>query len=216
MPNRIVRKTDAAHRLQLQLLDVCREIRIARLTSGKRLADVAPRAGLSVSRLSELERGLAPAVELRQLAIIGAAVGLRIWIRFFPVERRLLDAAQLALLERFRARISPLWRWEVEVPVPLPGDLRAADARISGPVTIMVEAFTRLVDFQAQTRAANVKRRDLGAVRLLILLSGTSTNRRALRAAGEMAAAAFPVSTRDALAALAAGHDPGADALVIL
>jgi hypothetical protein len=79
--------------------------------------------------------------------VFAAAVGLRSWLRFFPAGRRLLDAPQLALLGRLRARISAIWRWETEVPIPIPGDLRAADARLSGPVTILVEAYTRLADF---------------------------------------------------------------------
>ena len=42
---------------------------------------MAPRAGLSVSRLSELERGLAPAVEL--LDTIPRAVGLAVVVALF-------------------------------------------------------------------------------------------------------------------------------------
>jgi len=216
MANRVMPQTEASHRLQMQLFEAVREIRVARLTSGLRLVDVAPRAGLSVSRLSELERGLAPAVELRQLARLGTAVGLRMWIRFFPLERHVLDAGQVALLERFHARIAPAWRWETEVPMPTRGDLRAVDARLIGPVSIAVEAVTRLVDFQAQVRAANLKRRDLAADRLLLLLGGSGANRRAVQSVGELATVTFPVSTRPALAALAEGRDPGGDCLVLL
>jgi transcriptional regulator with XRE-family HTH domain len=216
MANRLVARTEATRRLHFLLLQSVRELRVARLTSGLRLVDVARRGGLSVSRLSEIERGLAPSVQVRQLAGLASVLGLRISIKFYPVGRRLLDAGQLALLHRLQARISRIWRWETEVPMPIAGDLRAADARLTGPVTILVEAFTRLVDYQAQVRAAQLKRRDLGADRLLVLVAGTSSNRRAVRDAGRLAQLSVPVGTRRALAALADGRDPGGDALVVL
>jgi hypothetical protein len=128
-----------------------------------------------------------------------------------------MDAPQLALLNRFRARIAAIWRWEQEVPVPIEGDLRAVDARITaGGSTIVIEAITRLADVQAQTRAAQLKRRDIGAQRLILLLAATAANRRAVREAGPALAGAFPITTRATLDALAAGRDPGGDALLFL
>jgi hypothetical protein len=101
--------------------------------------------------------------------------------------------------------------------VPIEKDLRAADARISNAQSsIVVEAITRLADVQAQLRAAQLKRRDLQAQRLVLLVSATSTNRTAMRAAGPMLGEALPVHTWAALRALAAGRDPGGDALIVL
>lgn len=58
--------------------------------------------------------------------------------------------------------------------------------------------------------------RDLGLDRLIFVVSGTSANRAAVRAAGDMLAAYFPAGTREALHELVAGRLPHADALVLL
>jgi len=216
MASRLVARSEAAYRARRQVLEAGRELRIARVAGGRRLADVARKAGLSVPYLSQLERGLAPAIRVADLARIGAAVGLRLSLHFYPLERRPLDVGQLRILGLLRTRLAPAWRLELEVPVPIPGDLRAADARLTGPVSIVVEAWTRLADVQAQVRAAQLKRRDLGADRLLMLIAATATNRRALRLAGDVVRASFPIGTREALGALAAGRDPGGDAIVLL
>lgn len=194
-----------------------RELRLARITGGKSQRHLANQLGTSQSRVSVIERGRCTSATVLQLTRHAASVGLRLHIAAYPGGRRLLDAPQLALLNRFRARIAALWRWEQEVPIPIEGDLRAADARITaGGSVIVIEAITRLADVQAQTRAAQLKRRDLGAQRLILLLAATAANRRAVHEAGPALRDAFPIATRGALQALAAGRDPGGDALLIL
>jgi hypothetical protein len=107
--------------------------------------------------------------------------------------------------------------WATEVPMPLPGDLRAADAVARMPgCTILFELYTRLTDFQAQSRSAILKKRDLPADRLVLVFAGTTTNRRALRELGQAAHLDFPLGTRAVLRALAEGRDPGADGIVVL
>jgi transcriptional regulator with XRE-family HTH domain len=194
-----------------------RELRIARVTAGLTQSRVAGRIGTSQSKISRTERGLARDLGVSNLTRHAAVVGLRVHLRFYPGGRHLLDAPQIALLARFRRRISANGTWEQEVPVPIPGDLRAADARVTLPsVTIVIEAITRFADAQAQARAAQLKKRDLGADRLILLLAATAANRRALREAGPDFAAAFPMTTSATLRALAHGEDPGADAIVVL
>lgn len=202
---------------QWSLQRIGRELRLARMMGGKTQRRVANQLGTSQSRVSIIERGRCPSATVLQLARHAATVGLRLHIAAYPGGRRLLDAPQLALLNRFRARIATIWRWDQEVPIPIEGDLRAADARITaGGCVIVIEAITRLADVQAQTRAAHLKRRDLGAQRLILLLAATAANRRATREAGPALADAFPITTRAALEALAAGCDPGGDALLFL
>ena len=194
-----------------------RELRLARITAGRTQSEIAALLGTSESRLSAIERGRCPSATLLHLSRHAATVGLRLHVGAYPGGRRLLDAPQLALLNRFRARIAPAWRWEQEVPIPIEGDLRAADARITTPgCAIVVEAITRLADVQAQLRAAQLKRRDLSAQRLILLLAATGANRRAQREAGPVLPGALPIATRAALDALEAGRDPGGDALVLL
>jgi hypothetical protein len=103
------------------------------------------------------------------------------------------------------------------VPVPIVGDLRAGDCRIAvAGCTVLVEAYTRFSDYQSQARGARRKQADLGADRLVFLLSATHANRHAIAASGHVAPASFPVGTKACLAALAEGRDPGADAIVFL
>lgn len=169
------------------------------------------------TRVSRLERGEAPHAMLSEVNSVAAAVGLRLVVRCYPAGSPLRDAAQVALLEQLRVRLDRSWRWRTEVPVPVAGDLRAADAVIAGNgYQIVVEAWTRLTDLQAQTRAAQLKRQAFGEARLLILLADTAHNRAALREAAGSIRADFPFRTRGMLTALASGRDPGADGVVIL
>jgi len=200
-----------------QLMELGREFRLARVMSGRTQRAIAAAVGTSVARISRLERGLIPTVTHRQLTKVAAAVGLKLYVRAYPAIRRPIDAPQLGLLASLRSRAHPSWRWETEVPVPIRGDLRAADARarIQG-CSVAVELWTRLADWEAQSRAALLKQRDLEAHRLLVVLRDTRTNREALRIAGPAGLASFPVAPRAALRALAEGRDPGGNAVIFL
>jgi transcriptional regulator with XRE-family HTH domain len=193
------------------------EVRRARLASGLRMTDVGRAIGRSAAWISRAERGLLGSIALDDLVVLGAAVGLKLWVSTFPAERAIHDAPQLMLLRRFRARVGQRWRWSFEVIVPIAGDRRAADAVIDARnARIMIEAFTRISDAQAQLRAVLVKARDMGLSRVVIVVAGTKANRRAMAAAGTMLAAEFPLGTRATLAALAAGRDPGANGIVVI
>ncbi len=107
---------------------------------------------------------------------------------------------------------------EAESPVPIPGDLRAWDlllTRAGQPLTVGVEAVTRLRDVQSLLRAVRRKQRDSGVTRILIVLSATDSNRRAIALAGSPAMG-LSLGTKSVMAALAAGRDPGTDAIVFL
>lgn len=192
-------------------------VRDARMASGLRMVDVGEAVGRSASWVSRVERGLVPNVTFDELVVLAAAVGLRLWATTYPAERAIRDAPQLELLRRFRSRIGALWRWSYEVVVPLPGDRRAADAVIRcGSVVVMIEAFTRLADAQAQFRALLIKARDMGLDRIVIVVADTHANRAALTVAADVVAANFPISTRSTLAALRAGRDPGANGIAFI
>jgi transcriptional regulator with XRE-family HTH domain len=208
---------EADHRARRQLAELGRELRIARVTGGRTQSAVARAIGTSQAHVSQLERGRLSAVTYRQLALLGAAVGMNVSVRAFPAGRRLLDAPQLALLADLRARAHPSWRWATEVPIPLPGDFRAVDATAAIPGCVLAcELWTRLADWQAQSRAALLKQRDLGADRLVVVLRGSRANRSALGQAGAVAPESFPTGTRSCLEALAAGRDPGGNAIVLI
>jgi transcriptional regulator with XRE-family HTH domain len=217
MPNRTRPANEAARLASWQLNEVGREFRLARLSGGMRQADVARAARTSTARVSRVERGLVRSVSYSQLATLAGAVGLKLHLRAYPAGRRVLDAPQLGLLAELRMRAHASWSWETEVPIPIEGDLRAADARsTAGSCSVIYELWTRLSDFQAQTRAAQLKQRDLHATRLIIVLRASRTNRRALAEARDAALVAFPLGTRTVLAALAQGRDPGGNGIIFL
>lgn len=200
------------------LADLGRELRLARRSAGLRQVDVAKAIGTSTSRISRVENGRIARFNVMALCRHAAAVGLRPSVKLYPAGRRLLDRPQIELLARFRKRLHPDWTWETEVPMPRPEDLRSGDCRISVPgCSVLVEAYTRLSDWQSQTAAAARKKRDLGADRLIILLAATHANRAAAAEASAIAVdGSFPLRTKATLAALAEGRDPGADAIVFI
>lgn len=217
MPPRTHTLSDARRFVDWLRTDAGRELRFARHTAGATMQQVADRLGCSKSKISRVERGLSPRVTLQDLALIGAVVGIRPSVRFYPTGRPLRDQGQVELLAALNRRMHRSWHHRHEVPMPRTGDLRAADQVSSIPgCRVMVEAYRRFVDDQAQTRSARLKQRDLGAERLLILLEDTRANRRAVDAARDELRRSFPISPRAMLAALAAGLDPGGDGIVLL
>ncbi|MEO7296647.1 MAG: helix-turn-helix transcriptional regulator [Candidatus Limnocylindria bacterium] len=217
MANRQSIRRDASRFADWLLREVGRELRVARLVSGKRLTDVAEILGTSISHVSRVEHGLIKGIGIPALTRHAAAVGLKPYLKLFPAVARPLDRAQLALFARFRERLNNVWQVTLEVTMPIAGDLRAADALIATPeCRCMVEIITRLADFQAQYRAAQAKARDLGVDWIIFVVAGTTTNRRAIRDMGTAVTDAFPLNTKDALLKLGAGTNPGANALIVL
>ena len=97
------------------------------------------------------------------------------------------------------------------------GDLRAWDGVLDLPgCTCGLEFVTRFHDCQAQLRAFELKLRDGRVDRLVVVVMATHANRRALSAARDIVAAAFPLATRQVMAALAAGRDPGGNWIILL
>ena len=151
------------------------ELRIARVGAGLSLRTVAAEVGISHTQVQRIERAVAPHVDIDTLARLAAVLGHDLSIGVHPVASPLRDAAHVALLERLHRRLSPTLRWQTEVPMPIPGDLRSADATIVGPgVDVLVEAETHLDDVQAVTRRITGKQRDLATERTLSCCSSTA------------------------------------------
>lgn len=215
--NRTSTLHEATFQAAWNLQQLGRELRLARIISGRSQSNVGRQLGCSKSQISRRERGLVKRLSFLELCRHAGAVGLKLVARLYPAVRRPLDAPQLALLKRLHARIGPLQGWRLEVPMPNPGDLRAADATIATHAgTTVVEAITRLANVQAQYRAGALKQRDLGAERLIFLVSATRANREAIRLAGPILDEYFPVRTREALRDLQAGRLPRGNALILL
>ena len=73
-----------------------------------------------------------------------------------------------------------------------------------------------LRDLQATERAIGLELRDSRMDRAILLVASTHANRKLVRQYIAPIRQSFPVDTRTTLAALAAGRDPGGNALVIL
>lgn len=171
----------------------------------------------STKQLSLVERGRAPTVSLVALHRQAAALGLRLVVKVYPVGAPIRDAGQVRLVGRFVERIGNAWTRTLEAPMPIAGDLRAVDLMLRrGAVVIAVEAITRLRDLQAQLRAAELKRRDIRAGRLLIVVTDTLENRTVVAASRSVLAAGFELDGRRVLGPLRRGEDPGRDGIVLL
>lgn len=217
MANRHSALQEASRTAIWVLRTIGRELRVARILAGQTQRQVAAALRTSDSHVSRVEHGLIRGLTMPQLHRHAATVGLKPFVNLYPLVGRPLDHAQLELFARLRARIAPSWKVTLEATMPIRGDLRAADAVLAIPgCQCAVEIVTRLADFQAQLRSARRKVRDLGADRLVLVVAATPTNRRAIRDAGRAVDDAFPVRTKLALRSLAAGTDPGGDALIVL
>jgi transcriptional regulator with XRE-family HTH domain len=192
------------------------ELLIGRLDAGLSQRRLAGFIGVSHTMIGRIERGQATTLSIDLAAKIAAVLGLELSVGIHPAGPPVRDRAHLALIERMRARVSATLRWRTEVPVPVAGDLRSADFVISGPsIGVLGEAETRLYDVQALERRISTKQRDLGLERVVLLLSDTATNRRAVARIPELARR-FPVPVRVCLQALSEGRDPGGDSIVFL
>lgn len=191
----------------------CRELRLRIGLSQSELARVL---GCTRQWIGRFELGRLRVVDLGRVTRLFMFLGHKLVVTTYPTADPLRDAGQARLLARFNARLSPDWRRFSEAVMPAIGDLRAWDELLRGPVTIGVEAETRPSDLQAIQRAIAAKQRDSGVDRVVLLVADTSANRRLLQEHVGLVRQAFPLDTRSCLAALSAGRDPGADALVIL
>ena len=216
MPGSETVATLGARRSALLRQRIAGELVNARINGGLSLREVARKLGISVDRLKRAERGDPNVLTIDLAARIAAVVGVQLAASVHPNGDPVRDRAQLKLLARFRPRLHSSLGWRTEVPMPIAGDLRAADGMIEGGFgTILVEAEARLADLQAVDRKARLKQRDLGADRVILLIADTRNNRKVLELHLELRER-FPIGTRRCLAALAKGDDPGGDCLVVL
>jgi transcriptional regulator with XRE-family HTH domain len=197
--------------------DLCREIRRARQDRGVSQDALGRAVGMSGTWVSRIERGLVADLSIRHASLLLSAVGQRLAARAYPAGSPIRDAAHTALLDRLRHRIHRSLCWALEVPLSLPGDLRAWDPTITGVGwRIGVEAETRPRDWQALTRRIALKQRDGDVDATLLVLPDSRHNRDLVRSEADALAEQFPVPGRRALELLGAGAAPGGNAIVLL
>jgi transcriptional regulator with XRE-family HTH domain len=191
------------------------ELLAARRGAGLSQRELSRQVRVSHTKIGKAERGEPDQLTLELAAKMAAVLGLQLSVALYPDGDPLRDAGHLALLERFRARLPRTLRWRSEVPIPIAGDRRSADAVIDGPgLDILIEAETRIDDVQAVERRITAKQRDLGCHRVILLVSDTRHNRAVVSVPALRER--FPISTRACIAALMRGREPNGDPLVIL
>ena len=210
------RRVDRGRRLARRALNaIGDELRESRIQTGLSQREVGSLVGLSHSEVGRIERGLVSGVPFATLATLGSVVGLDIPLRAYPNGDPVRDAAQLALLARFRALLPPELRYRAEVPLGIPGDLRAWDGVIVGhDWTLPIEAETRLRDMQALLRRLALKARDGAVDRMLLVVKDSRHNRLVLRLASDELSSAYPIDGRSALRSLQAGLLPVGSAIL--
>jgi transcriptional regulator with XRE-family HTH domain len=194
------------------------EIRAARRGQGLSLAAAGRRAGISGWQLGRLERGENDHPTLDQVCRAARAVQLRPRFKLYPDETPVRDEAQLALLARFEELLAVPLRLLREVTLPIPGDLRAWDGRITdGRRTASIEAESKLDDVQAVSRRIALKDRDdPGAGVIILVLNRTAHNRRVLEAHREALRAQFPLDGAVIARNLRRGRVPPANGIILL
>jgi DNA-binding XRE family transcriptional regulator len=209
---------EATRRARQQVERALADLRDARRNAGISQATMAALLGCSRQLIGAIEAGELEDVGCLQLARMGAVVGLDIPIRAFPGGSPLRDAAQLRLLARLRLIIGGAWSWGTEVPVSAnPLDRRAVDAVLMRmPHRVGVEAVSRMLDSQAQTRQILLKQEAAGLDRMVLLLADTRHNRSALVDGAQTLGPAFPLRHRDVMRELRAGRLPSANGIVLV
>jgi transcriptional regulator with XRE-family HTH domain len=193
------------------------DFRDARVASGLSLRAVGAALGVSHTHVHRFERGELRQASVEFVAASCAVVGLELGLRAYPAGGAPRDRAQLALLERFRARLHPSLAWRTEVPFPIVGDQRAWDAQTgTGEWLVNIDAETAIRDGQALERRLALKARDGGRGHVVLLVADTRTNRAAVALLRDGLRPLLPLDTRAVLAALGAGRDPGAGGIAIL
>ena len=193
------------------------EIRQARLDRGLSVAAIGRSARLSTSTVSRIERGLMARVSVHDLARLHAVVGLELSMRSYPTGQPVRDVAHGMLLADFRQCLHRSIGWSIEVPLPIPGDLRAWDAQVRGDRWVYgVEAETAPRDAQSVVRRLQLKRRDGRVDGVLLVLRRTIQTRRFVAEAGQTLTSSFPIDGRRALELLGAGVDPGGSSVIVI
>ena len=144
-------------------------------------------------------------------------MGLRPFFKLYPDEAPVRDAAQLTLLARFERLLGPPLRLRREVALPIAGDMRAWDGRITdGREIASIEGESKLDDVQAVSRRIELKTRDDPDAGVVILvLSRTAHNRRILADHREALRAQFPLDGAAVARELRRGRVPPRSGIIL-
>ena len=174
-------------------------------------------SGMSRAQFGRIERAEIRRLTFDQASRAAAAVGLKLVVKTYPDGDPARDAAHLALAQRFRRRLPPKATWRTEVPIPIPGDLRAWD----GVASLLgrragSELETRLHDVQALERRITLKERDGRVDIVLLVVANTAANRQFLEHHRDKLRTLLPLDSRQVLEAFRRGELPERSGIVIV
>lgn len=194
------------------------DIERLRTDAAATISQVSSVAGIDRSFAGRIETGVAnPSLET--LTAIAVAIGADLSVRFYPGSGpRLTDRHQSRMLETILRRLAPVWTPHLEVPVTRParGVIDAVFERPAQRLLIVSEAQSMLVRLEQQIRWAADKAASIGSSSLfgggpewkvwrLLILRSTAANRDLARTFEASLRAAYPASSRRAVASLVDG-----------
>jgi transcriptional regulator with XRE-family HTH domain len=182
------------------------------------IADIAQRIGVSVPRLSEIERGLGARAPLETWVALGAALGRPLAVNFsrsIDEPRSPSDGAHLEIQEHILALGRATGRTGTfEVPTRPSDPSRSTDVGLTDPTRrerIHVECWNTFSDLGAAVRATNRKVAEAEAtwpddrIATVWVVRATAANRALLARYPNIIDAAFPGSSRSWVRALTQG-----------
>ena len=208
----------AAERAREQAARLGHEVQVARLIADLSRNEAASRAGVARSTWERIEAG-SPGVALGTLVAATAAVGLDLVVRTYPRSGpQLRDHGQLKIAGDLARMAAPSWRVDLEVAAGEHG--QAIDMVFwSAEEILALEIERRMIDYQAQLRAASLKRDWLAGkharpVRLVLAIEDTHRNRETMALHLPLMRMTFPLGSRAVMGAIRGGRPLGADGLL--
>jgi transcriptional regulator with XRE-family HTH domain len=200
------------------IAETARDLRTARRELGISQAEAARRAGISQPQFSKLERGLVRRPRFDHLCRAIRSVGLVPALQRYKGDVQIRDRAQLALLARFETLLAPPIRMRREVALPIRGDKRAWDGRLSdGTRTASIEGESRIDDCQALARRIELKSRDdPDAGPVILVVNKTAHNRDVLMQYREALRLQFPLDGAAIARLLRRGEVPAASGIILV
>ena len=179
---------------------------------------LARQLGRSQSVVSRLERLRdIDRVSLVDASEIASLLGLEFSAGLHPAGEPIRDKGHQALIGRFRALLSAVFKVMAEVPLPTPGDRRAWDLLLRLPAQLIgVEAETRIRDMQRLVRHVHKRERDGGVDVIVLLLAATRTNRELVDELRVALGPAYSTPPREILRALRTGQPIPGSGVVLL
>lgn len=214
------RETRADHgrrRGQQLVARVLDELRTARVAADISQRAVAAALGWSQAEYWRFESGRARAKSVVDISAVASVLGLELGAGLHPAGDPIRDKGHQALINRFRALLSPAFKVLAEVPLPTPGDRRSWDLLLRLPAQLIgVEVETRMRDMQRLVRHVHQRERDGGVDATILLLAATRTNRGLVDELRVGLGENYATSSRLILRSLRSGQPISGSAVVLL